>query len=132
MGRVLPMLRPVADRQEVPEQRRRLNQAQVRAKGWPFIARLSRCRILVFVVFTFGCVAMPTTIRLSPEIEARLDRLARSTGRPKSYYLREAIYEALPRMEETYRIAALVERVHSGDEPIFDLQDVVTDLGLDD
>lgn len=75
---------------------------------------------------------MPTTIRLSPEIEARLDRLARSTGRPKSYYLREAIYEALPRMEETYRIAALVERVHSGDEPIFDLQDVVTDLGLDD
>lgn len=75
---------------------------------------------------------MPTTIRLSPETEARLDRLARSTGRPKSYYLREAIEESLPRMEETYRIAALVERVHSGEEPVFDVEDVVKDLGLDD
>ncbi len=35
-------------------------------------------------------------------------------------------------MEETYRIAALVERVHSGGEPVFDLEDVVKDLGLDD
>ena len=32
-------------------------------------------------------------------------------------------------MEETYRIAALVERVHSGEEPVFDLEDVVKDLG---
>lgn len=30
-------------------------------------------------------------IRLDPETDARLDQLARQTGRPKSYFAREAI-----------------------------------------
>lgn len=35
------------------------------------------------------------TVRLTPELEARLEELAESTGRSKSYYARQAIEEFL-------------------------------------
>jgi RHH-type rel operon transcriptional repressor/antitoxin RelB len=41
-------------------------------------------------------------LRLNPEIESRLKRLAKRTGRTKSFYAREAIVEHLDELEETY------------------------------
>jgi RHH-type rel operon transcriptional repressor/antitoxin RelB len=41
-------------------------------------------------------------IRLPPEIEERLERLAKLTGRTKTYYAREAILEHLEDLEDTY------------------------------
>jgi RHH-type rel operon transcriptional repressor/antitoxin RelB len=41
-------------------------------------------------------------LRLNAEIEKRLDRLAKRTGRTKSYYAREAIMEHLDDLEDTY------------------------------
>ena len=41
-------------------------------------------------------------LRLPPEIEARLDALAKRTGRTKSYYAREAILEHLEDLEDYY------------------------------
>jgi RHH-type transcriptional regulator, rel operon repressor / antitoxin RelB len=41
-------------------------------------------------------------LRLPPEIEARLDALARKTGRSKSYYAREAILRQLEDIEDDY------------------------------
>ncbi len=41
-------------------------------------------------------------LRLPPEIEARLDALAKRTGRTKSYYAREAILEHLEDIEDAY------------------------------
>ena len=41
-------------------------------------------------------------LRLSPEIEARLDAMAKRTGRTKSFYAREAILEKLEDMEDYY------------------------------
>ncbi len=41
-------------------------------------------------------------LRLPPEIEERLDRLARKTGRTKSYYAREAILAHLEDLEDAY------------------------------
>ncbi|NQW37641.1 MAG: ribbon-helix-helix protein, CopG family, partial [Cyanobacteria bacterium] len=32
---------------------------------------------------------MPTSVRLDPAVEARLDQLAQATGRSKAYYPRE-------------------------------------------
>jgi RHH-type rel operon transcriptional repressor/antitoxin RelB len=50
-------------------------------------------------------------IRLPPEIEARLDTLARKTGRTKTFYVREAILEHLADLEDLHlaeqRLAAL-------------------------
>ena len=41
-------------------------------------------------------------LRLDPKIEARLNRLAKKTGRTKSYYAREAIIEHLEDLEDAY------------------------------
>ena len=41
-------------------------------------------------------------LRLPPEIEQRLDALAKKTGRSKSYYAREAILRHIEDIEDTY------------------------------
>ena len=41
-------------------------------------------------------------LRLPPEIEKRLDALAKKTGRSKSYYAREAILRHIEDMEDYY------------------------------
>jgi RHH-type rel operon transcriptional repressor/antitoxin RelB len=41
-------------------------------------------------------------IRLPEAIEARLDRLAKRTGRTKTYYAREAILQHLEDLEDIY------------------------------
>ena len=41
-------------------------------------------------------------LRLPPEIEERLDALARKTGRSKSYYAREAILRHIEDIEDDY------------------------------
>ncbi len=48
-------------------------------------------------------------IRLNPEIEARLSRLAKKTGRTKTFYAREAILRHLDELEATHGTAAAVE-----------------------
>lgn len=42
------------------------------------------------------------TIRLPAELEARLERLAKTTGRTKTFYAREAIVKHLDEMERAY------------------------------
>ena len=52
-------------------------------------------------------------LRLPPDVEARLDALARKTGRTKSYYAREAIVEYIDDLEDLYlaqRRYALIEK----------------------
>jgi len=41
-------------------------------------------------------------LRLPPEIEQRLDALAKKTGRSKSYYAREAILRQIEDLEDYY------------------------------
>jgi RHH-type rel operon transcriptional repressor/antitoxin RelB len=41
-------------------------------------------------------------LRLPPEIESRLDALAKRTGRTKSFYAREAILEHIEDLEDAY------------------------------
>jgi RHH-type rel operon transcriptional repressor/antitoxin RelB len=41
-------------------------------------------------------------LRLPPEVEKRLDALARRTGRTKSFYAREAILRHLDDLEDAY------------------------------
>jgi len=42
------------------------------------------------------------SIRLPQDIENRLEKLAKSTGRTKSFYVREAILEHLDDLEDYY------------------------------
>jgi len=75
---------------------------------------------------------MPTSIRLEPAMEQRLDRLAARTGRTKAYYLREVIARGLEDLEDFYLAAATMERVRKGEERLYSAEDVRKDLGLDD
>jgi RHH-type transcriptional regulator, rel operon repressor / antitoxin RelB len=75
---------------------------------------------------------MPTTVRLSADIEARLDRLVRRTGRSKAYYLRTMIDREMDRIEWEFDLLARVEDVRSGRSQTTSLAEVVTELGLDD
>jgi predicted transcriptional regulator len=45
-------------------------------------------------------------IRLEPELEEKLDSLAKETGRSKSYYARQAIRQYLP-FRNTWKIAKI-------------------------
>jgi len=71
-------------------------------------------------------------LHLPPEIEARLDSLAKATGRTKSFYVREAILEHLEDMEDAYLASATLERVRRGKEKVFTTDQLRADLGLED
>lgn len=45
---------------------------------------------------------MALSIRLPEDLEARLEKLARETGRTKTYYIREAVEEYLADLEDHY------------------------------
>ena len=75
---------------------------------------------------------MATSIRLSPELEQRLDYLVSQTGRSKAYYLRQMIERGLDDMEDYYLAADVLERVRKGGERVIPAADVRNDLGLGD
>ena len=75
---------------------------------------------------------MPTSIRLDPATEQRLDQLAAQTGRSKAYYLRELVTSGLDDLEDFYLASATAERVRKGTEPVYSLEDVERRLGLAD
>ena len=75
---------------------------------------------------------MATSIRLSPELSSRLDRLAAMTGRTKAFYLREIIESGIGEMEDYYLAADTLERVRKGQEKVYSAALVRNELGLDD
>ena len=75
---------------------------------------------------------MATTIRLTPETERRLDRLASRTGRTKADFLREIIERGIEEVEDCYLAADVLERIRKGQEPVHSATDVRKDLGLGD
>ena len=69
-------------------------------------------------------------IRLPQSIERRLERLARRTGRTKTYYVREAILEHLEDIEDLYLAEGALERIRSRKEQTIPLKDVVKRHGV--
>lgn len=65
-------------------------------------------------------------IRLHPDIERRLERLAKKTGRTKTFYAREAILEHLEDLEDT----CLASRRLESPAKIYSAEEVKHKLGL--
>ena len=63
-------------------------------------------------------------IRLPESIEKRLEKLARRTGRTKTFYVREAILEHLDDLEDVYLAEQSLERVRSGEERTIPLSQI--------
>jgi len=70
-------------------------------------------------------------IRLPQSIEKRLEKLARRTGRTKTYYAREAILEHLEDLEDLYLAEGALERIRSGAEKTIPLKDALKRHGLE-
>jgi len=72
--------------------------------------------------------AMKTTlaIRLPEDINDRLDKLARQTGRTKTFYAREAILEHIEDLEDTY---IATERLKKS-ERTWTMEEVEEQLGI--
>lgn len=75
---------------------------------------------------------MAMSIRLSNDLEKRLDFLAAQTGRTKAFYIRELIQENIDDLEDYYLAAATLERVRKGKEAVYSTAEVSKELGLDD
>jgi RHH-type rel operon transcriptional repressor/antitoxin RelB len=74
---------------------------------------------------------MATSIRLSQELEQRLDFLVMQTKRTKAYYLREIIEQGLEDMEDYYLAADILERVRKKREKVYSSSEVRQELDLD-
>lgn len=67
-------------------------------------------------------------IRLSDDLNDRLDNLAKETGRTKTYYARQAITTYLEDMEDTYLALQRLETP----QKYLTTEELEKDLGLDD
>lgn len=67
-------------------------------------------------------------LRLPPDLERRLDELARKTGRTKSFYAREALIGHIEDLEDYYLAESRV-RTESGER--IPLEDVMAEFAND-
>jgi RHH-type rel operon transcriptional repressor/antitoxin RelB len=68
------------------------------------------------------------TVRLPTDLERRLERLARTTGRSKSYYVRQALLQYLEDLEDYHMALKRLEEQLPG----IPMEEVARRLGLED
>ncbi|WP_291798761.1 MULTISPECIES: type II toxin-antitoxin system RelB family antitoxin [Brevibacterium] len=71
------------------------------------------------------------SLRLPADLNDRLNRLAESTQRPKSFYVREALEEHLSGIEWAYDLAAHAEAARAGVAETGPLDELTRELGFD-
>jgi len=111
-----------------------------------FIFFLVESRRKIFIVFYLHMLYMYSkhvaggnqggvnmlALRLPPDIEKRLDALAKKTGRTKSFYAREAILRHLDDLEDIYLAEKILDRIKTGKEHTYTIDEVERELGLAD
>lgn len=75
---------------------------------------------------------MNQIVKLSPDMERRLDRLTAQTGKSREYYLKQFIIDGLDDMEADLEADAIEQRIEAGTEKVHSSADVRKVLGLDD
>ena len=70
-------------------------------------------------------------IRLPDKIEKRLARLAKRTGRTKTYYAREAILKHLDDLEDVYLAEKRMEAIEAGRVKTIPLEEIMRQHGLE-
>lgn len=68
-------------------------------------------------------------IRLPATIEKRLDLLSKQTGRPKSYYVREALVNHLDNLEDIYIAEKRLEDLRAGRSYTIPLEEMMKEHG---
>lgn len=71
-------------------------------------------------------------LRMPEDLANRYDRLAKSTGRTKTFYMTEALEAEIDRLEYEYGILKDIEDYRAGRLKTYSLDEVGEMLGLDD
>lgn len=74
---------------------------------------------------------MVTTVKLTANMDSRLNKLADATGRSKTFYLKEIVHRSLDDVEDYYLAESEKNKILGQAEPAFDLDEVRHELGLD-
>lgn len=74
---------------------------------------------------------MATSIRLAPQTEQRLDKLAADTGRTKAFYLRKMIEKGLEDMEDLYDAEQASIARREGRIQSIPIEEVMKQLGME-
>lgn len=74
----------------------------------------------------------PFSIRLDDELDARLERLARLTGRSKSFYVKQALAEQIEDLEDLFLARKVARRVADGRDRLVTLEELERELGVAD
>jgi RHH-type rel operon transcriptional repressor/antitoxin RelB len=74
-------------------------------------------------------MAHPFSIRLDDDLETRLERLARLTGRSKSFYVKQAITQHIEDLEDLYLAQRVAQRAAAGHERLVRLEELERELG---
>lgn len=75
-------------------------------------------------------VMTTATFRLSPDLKARVDNLARKTNRSSSYFYNQLVTDHIDELEDIYDCLAIIENVKKGKEKTVPLEKVMADYGL--
>lgn len=73
-----------------------------------------------------------TALRLPDVLASRYDRLAKATGRTKTYYMTEALESSIDRLEYEYGLMKKVEDFRAGRLETVTLDELEESLGLAD
>jgi RHH-type rel operon transcriptional repressor/antitoxin RelB len=77
-------------------------------------------------------VSNPLSIRLDEDLDIRLERLARLTGRTKSFYLRQAVIDQIDDLEDVFLARKIANRIAEGKESTVTLEDLEREFGVED
>jgi RHH-type rel operon transcriptional repressor/antitoxin RelB len=72
------------------------------------------------------------TLRLPNADLARLNELAKTTHRPKSFYVKEALARYLEDLEDTFLAEQSLQEIRAGRSKTYTLEQVERELGLAD
>jgi RHH-type transcriptional regulator, rel operon repressor / antitoxin RelB len=70
------------------------------------------------------------SLRLAPDVEGRLDSLARKTGRTKSFYAREAIESQIQDLEDLYLAEKAYGEYAAGKVKSRPIEELAAEYGL--
>jgi RHH-type rel operon transcriptional repressor/antitoxin RelB len=73
-----------------------------------------------------------TALRVPEDLAARYEKLAKSTGRTKTFYMNEALADSIDRLEYEYGLLQQVEDYRTGKLETYSIEEVRQHCGLAD
>ncbi len=80
--------------------------------------------------FSNSTVMTTATFRLSPELKARVDNLAKMTRRSPSSLYSQLVEDHIGELEEVYRFLAIRDGIKAGTIKTYTAEEVEKELGL--